>query len=165
YLLPKQIYRQYVEGVRSAANKVPVLSVLGRITSIAEAEEALAAGVADMIGWKRGLMTEAGHYNQAVEGKSGGSRNWHACNLCMDAFSGFYGCAINPETAHERRWSTYAPATERGKVVIVGGGPAGLEAARVAAKRGHQVVLFEKNQRVGGQMNLWAKLPGRDIFD
>src|SRR5262245_39602125 len=110
YLLPKQIYRQYVEGVRSAAGNVPVLSVLGRITSIAEAEEALAAGVADMIGCTRGLMTEPDLFNQAMEGKAEDSRVCLSCNLCMDAFSGFYGCAINPETAHERRWSTYEPA-------------------------------------------------------
>jgi hypothetical protein len=164
YLLPKQIYRPYVEAVRSAAGDVPVLSVLGRITALSEAEEALHAGAADMIGCTRGLMAEPNLYNQAMEGREEDSRTCLACNLCMDAFSGMWGCAINPETGREQRWATYRPATNPGKVVIVGGGPAGLEAARVAARRGHQVVLFEKQAQLGGQLNLWAKLPDREIF-
>jgi choline dehydrogenase-like flavoprotein len=81
-----------------------------------------------------------------------------------DGTRGTWGCAINPETAWEQRWRAYPPAPRPSRVVVVGGGPAGLEAARVAARRGHRVVLFERQDRVGGQLNLWAALPDREIF-
>ncbi len=165
YLLPKQVYRPYVEGVRGAAGDIPVLSVLGRVTSIAEVEAALKDGAADLIGTARQLIAEPDTMRNAMEGREADSRTCIACNLCLtDAARGTWGCAINPETAREGRWRTYTPATKRSKVVVVGGGPAGMEAARVAAKRGHEVVLFEKRPKIGGQMNLWAALPAREIF-
>jgi 2,4-dienoyl-CoA reductase-like NADH-dependent reductase (Old Yellow Enzyme family) len=165
YLLPKQVYRSYVAGVREAAGDVPVLSALGRVTSIAEVEEALASGVADMIGAARGLIAEPDLLAHALAGRESDSRTCLACNLCMtDGARGTWGCAINPETAREQRWRAYPPAPRPSRVVVVGGGPAGLEAARVAARRGHSVVLFERQDRVGGQLNLWAALPDREIF-
>ncbi len=165
YLLPKHIYRSYVAGVREAAGDVPVLSALGRVTSIAEVEEALESGVADMIGAARGLIAEPDLLANALAGRESDSRTCLACNLCMtDGARGTWGCAINPETAREQRWRAYPPAPKPSRVVVVGGGPAGLEAARVAAKRGHSVVLFERQDRVGGQLNLWAALPEREIF-
>jgi len=65
----------------------------------------------------------------------------------------------------ERRWGvrTFTPASERKKVIVVGGGVAGSEAARVAARRGHEVVLLERGNELGGQANLWAGLPGREV--
>src|SRR5262249_40404394 len=74
-----------------------------------------------------------------------------------------WGCTINPATARERHWGLEkaTPAETTGKVVVVGGGPAGLEAARVAAVRGHDVVLLERKQRLGGQLAGWAALPSR----
>jgi 2,4-dienoyl-CoA reductase-like NADH-dependent reductase (Old Yellow Enzyme family)/thioredoxin reductase len=165
YLLPKHTYRSYVAGVREAAGDVPVLSALGRVTSIDEVEEALESGVADMIGAARGLIAEPDLLANALAGRESDNRTCLACNLCMtDGARGTWGCAINPETAREQRWRAYPPAPNPSRVVVVGGGPAGLEAARVAAKRGHSVVLIERQDRVGGQMNLWAALPEREIF-
>jgi 2,4-dienoyl-CoA reductase-like NADH-dependent reductase (Old Yellow Enzyme family)/thioredoxin reductase len=165
YLIPKHFYRSYIEGVREAAGDVPVLSVLGRVTSIAEVEEALEAGIVDMVGTARGLIAEPDLLANALAGREEDSRTCLHCNLCMkDAQRGSWGCAINPETAREQRWRTYTPAAKSCRVVVVGGGVAGLEAARVAAKRGHDVVLFESRDRLGGQMNLWGALPGREVF-
>jgi 2,4-dienoyl-CoA reductase-like NADH-dependent reductase (Old Yellow Enzyme family)/thioredoxin reductase len=165
YLIKKQVYRPYVEGIRAAAGDVPVMSVLGRVTSISEVEEALAAGVVDLVGVTRGSIAEPELLLQANEGREEDSRTCTACNLCMtDGARGTWGCAINPESGREQRWSTYPAAASSKKVVVVGGGPAGLEAARVAAKLGHSVVLFEAKARLGGQLRLWGDLPGREIF-
>ena len=166
YLLPQDIYKSSIVAVRDAAGDVPVLSVIGRITSIAEAEELIASGVVNMVGSIRGLMTEPNLVRHAAEGQEDDSRTCLACNLCMRIHSVHFafGCAINPETGREKAWSTYAPAAHASRVVVAGGGPAGLEAARVAAKKGHRVLLLERTRHLGGQLRLWAQLPDREIF-
>jgi 2,4-dienoyl-CoA reductase-like NADH-dependent reductase (Old Yellow Enzyme family) len=161
------LYRPYVEAVRGAAGKVPVLSVLGRMTSIADAEAALTSGVCDLVGAARALIAEPDLVNNAFNGKENRSRTCIACNSCMSAmFEGAHGCAINPSSYRERFWGpqSFTPAAKRSKVVIVGAGPGGLEAARVATLRGHDVVMFEARDKVGGAFALWAKLPGREFY-
>jgi len=167
YLFPKQVYRPYVEAVRDAVGDVPVLSVLGRVTSVAEAEEALAAGVADLVGATRALMAEPYLVRHALEGHEEDSRTCLHCNICRGRNRGMHGCAINPATGRERRWGaqSFTPAPARRRVVVAGGGPGGLEAARVAALRGHDLTLLERTSTLGGQMRLWASLPGREVFD
>jgi NADPH-dependent 2,4-dienoyl-CoA reductase/sulfur reductase-like enzyme len=154
--------------VRSAAGKVPVLSVLGRLTSIADAEAVLEAGVCDMIGAARAFIAEPELVKNAFEGKEDRSRRCIACNECMAAMldGGAQGCAINPASYRERLWGpgSFAPAAVASKVVVIGGGPAGLEAARVSALRGHEVVLHEARPRLGGALALWADLPGREFY-
>jgi 2,4-dienoyl-CoA reductase-like NADH-dependent reductase (Old Yellow Enzyme family)/thioredoxin reductase len=163
----KQYYRPFVEKVRDAAGKTPVLSVLGRITALAEAEEAIAAGVCDVVGAARQLIAEPEFVQHARAGKEERSRTCIACNWCTAAGGdGAQGCVINPASYRERLWGvdSFAPVARSSKVVIVGGGPAGLEAARVSALRGHQVVLFEARARLGGALALWADLPGREHY-
>jgi hypothetical protein len=163
----KQYYRSFVEQVRGAAGKTPVLSVLGRITSMAEAEEAIASGVCDMPGAARQLIAEPSFVQNARAGLEERSRTCIACNWCTAAGGdGAQGCVINPASYRERLWGvdTFAPARRASKVVIVGGGPGGMEAARVAALKGHKVVLFEARQRLGGALALWADLPGREHY-
>lgn len=166
YFIEGHLYEGFVKGVRAAAGKVPVLSVLARVTTIAEAERAISEGVVDLVGAARGLMTEPDLVRNAAEGREDESRTCIACNICLTNGHGVFGCAINPATGRERFWSesTLVPSGRRSKVVVVGAGPAGMEAARVAAKKGHDVVLFERRDRIGGQMSLWASLPGRDVF-
>jgi 2,4-dienoyl-CoA reductase-like NADH-dependent reductase (Old Yellow Enzyme family) len=162
-----QIYRPYVEAVRSAAGKIPVLSVLGRTTSIAEAEAAIAAGVCDMVGAARALIAEPELVKNAFEGKEEQSRICIACNWCLASlYDGAMSCAINPTSFRERYWGTgtLVPAPRRSKVVVVGAGPGGLEAARVGALRGHDVTLFEARDKLGGAFALWAMLPGREFY-
>jgi 2,4-dienoyl-CoA reductase-like NADH-dependent reductase (Old Yellow Enzyme family)/thioredoxin reductase len=161
------VYKPYVDAVRSAAGDIPVLSVLGRLTSIADGEAALAAGVCDMVGAARALIAEPELVKNAYNGTEERSRTCIACNWCLDSSKhGAAGCAINPASYRERVWGadTFTPATQHAKVVVVGGGPAGLEAARVSALRGHDVTLIEARERPGGGLALWAGLPGREAF-
>ena len=161
------VYRPYVEAVRRAAGKVPVLSVLGRLTSIADAEAAITAGVCDMTGAARALIAEPDLVKNAREGREERSRTCIACNWCLAAlYDNAMSCAINPSSFRERVWGDAAlvRAPQRSKVIVVGGGPGGLEAARTAALRGHDVSLIEARERLGGAFALWASLPGREFY-
>jgi 2,4-dienoyl-CoA reductase-like NADH-dependent reductase (Old Yellow Enzyme family)/pyruvate/2-oxoglutarate dehydrogenase complex dihydrolipoamide dehydrogenase (E3) component len=161
------VYKPYVEKVRGAAGRTPVFSVLGRLTSIADGEAAIAAGVCDMVGAARALIAEPELVKNAYEGNEERSRTCIACNWCLEASShGAAGCAINPASYRERTWGagSFTPATRSSKVVVVGGGPAGLEAARVSALRGHRVTLLEARGALGGAFALWSSLPGRGAF-
>jgi 2,4-dienoyl-CoA reductase-like NADH-dependent reductase (Old Yellow Enzyme family)/thioredoxin reductase len=164
YMLPPLPYEVFVKEVREAAGDVPVLTTLGRLTNLAQAERVISEGTADMIGAARGLIAEPELVNQAKEGREAESRQCIACNWCLRG-DGF-GCTINPTVGIERRWGrgTVFPAEIRTRVVVVGGGPAGLEAARTAALRGHEVVLLERQDRIGGNLNLWAILPSREVI-
>jgi 2,4-dienoyl-CoA reductase-like NADH-dependent reductase (Old Yellow Enzyme family) len=162
-----QVYRPYVEALRSAAGDVPVISVLGRTTSLADADAAIAAGVCDMVGAARALIAEPELVKNARNGMEERSRTCIACNWCLSCLGdGAQGCSINPASYRERQWgiNTFAPAARPSKVIVVGGGPAGLEAARVAALKGHAVTLLEARKRLGGGLTLWASLPGREFF-
>jgi 2,4-dienoyl-CoA reductase-like NADH-dependent reductase (Old Yellow Enzyme family) len=164
-LVKPHLYRPYVEAVREAAGSIPVMSVLGRLTKIADAEAAIAAGVCDMVGAARALIAEPNLYKNAMEDKEELSRTCIACNWCM---AGMYDnsqtCTINPSAWRELSWGTFQPAPRACKVVVAGGGPGGLEAARVAALKGHDVTLFEARDKLGGALGLWATLPGREAF-
>ena len=164
---PKHYYRPFVEALRAAAGSVPVLSVLGNITQMAEAEAALEAGTCDVIGSARQLIAEPAFVRLAREGREDLGRTCIACNWCTAAGGdGAQGCAINPASYRDRIWgaASWAPAASSSRVVVVGGGPGGMEAARVAAAKGHRVTLFEARDALGGAMALWAAIPGREHY-
>lgn len=162
-------YRPYVEAVRSAAGNLPVLSVLGRLTSIADGEAALQAGVCDMVGAARALIAEPYLVKNARDGNEDRNRTCIACNWCMASlyFDGAQNCTINPGSWREGHWGveTFTPATNKARLIVVGGGPAGLEAARVGALRGHDVTLYEVRDHLGGALNLWSRLPARAFYN
>jgi 2,4-dienoyl-CoA reductase-like NADH-dependent reductase (Old Yellow Enzyme family) len=166
--IPPLLNESIVANVRQAVVPgVAVLSVLGRVTDIATAERVIAEGKADMVGAVRALMAEPEMIKNAREGREDRNRTCIACNYCL-AYSHIgaaFGCAINPATARETRWgvATLEPGDRRRKLVVVGGGPAGLEAAVVAARMGHEVTLFEKRAALGGQVGLWRQLPDRQL--
>jgi len=165
--VPEHVYKPYVQQVRAAAGNVPVLSVLGRVTRMADAEAAIASGLCDLVGSARELIAEPAFVRHARKGSEDLGRACIACNWCLGGMNdGAFGCTINPASYRERLWGdqTFVPVEEPRRVVVVGAGPAGLEAARVAALQGHQVTLFEASDALGGGLALWAKLPGREVY-
>lgn len=139
----------------------PVATV-GRVVSVEAGLKILENGSADIIGYGRSLLTDPDIANKVEKGEC--IRECLNCNKgCVDAIQGrrYLSCVLNAENGDEET-IFLKPADEAKKVAVVGGGLAGLEAARVAAKRGHTVTLFEKADRLGGQINIACVPPRKD---
>ncbi len=154
-------------GVREKL-KIPVFCT-GRINDPVMAEKVLAAGQADIIGMCRALICDPFLPKKAQEGKLEDIRYCIACNQgCIGriGMSRSVGCVQNPTIGYEKLWGegTLKPAPVKKKVVVVGAGPAGLWAAKMAGRRGHNVTLIDKNESVGGQVLTAMKGSGRDEF-
>ena len=154
------------EGIKDLVN-VPVIGI-GRINTPALAEEMLATGKMDLVGMVRELIADPYFPVKAKEGRMDDIR---MCLACSQSCAGRQGlglpitCIYNPVTGHEKEWADPGPAPVKKKVVVVGGGPAGMEAARVAAERGHNVVLLERSDRLGGMVKLAMLPPHRESFE
>jgi 2,4-dienoyl-CoA reductase-like NADH-dependent reductase (Old Yellow Enzyme family) len=145
---------------------VPVL-VAGRINQPHTAESILAAGHADLCGMTRAQICDPELANKAARGAVDDIRACIGCNqACIGHMQqGFpISCIQHPETGRERRYGTILLADVSLRVVVVGGGPAGMKAAAVAAARGHQVTLYEQDAELGGQVKLARLLPERGEF-
>ncbi|MBN2098843.1 MAG: FAD-dependent oxidoreductase [Dehalococcoidia bacterium] len=143
--------------------KVPV-AVAGRLDDPFVADEVLLSGKADVIAMARGLLADPELPNKAARGDFKGIRRCIACNVCIDGDPTPVSpitCTVNPEAGREREM-VITPAPLPKRVVVIGGGLAGLEAARVAAARGHQVTLYEENAELGGQWLLASKPPHKE---
>ncbi len=170
YNIPPAYFPQgtFVEMARrvKAAVTVPVI-VTGRIITPAQAEEVLQSGAADLIGMTRALIADPELPRKAREGRLDDIRICMGSNEgCIDRlyFGLPIGCVQNPVIGREREWGTLVPTDAPQRVVVVGGGPAGMEAARVAAERGHQVTLFEKSDTLGGAIRIAARAPGWEAY-
>ncbi len=163
----KEGWRVYISEEIRKIVKIPVITV-GQIKTPAFAEKVLADGKADFIALGRPLIADPYWPNKAREGKDEEIRKCISCNTgCIGGhvFNDLYmRCAVNPVVGRERLsgWVELNPAPKKKKVMVVGGGPAGMEAARVAALRGHDVTLYEKTEELGGQIKVAALAPGRD---
>ncbi len=141
--------------------------VTGRINQPQLAEQVLALGQADMCGMTRALISDADMPNKAQAGRLDDIR---ACIGCNQACIGHYhqgvriSCIQNPVSGRELTLGAHPPAKTARKVLVAGGGPGGMKAAAVAAERGHQVILCEKSESLGGQVLLAQTLPGRAEF-
>ena len=151
-------------GIRSVV-KLPVYAT-NRINDPRLAEKVLADGQGDMVNMVRALIADPELPNKARQGREEDIRQCIACNQgCIGriAYGRTIGCLQSPAAGNERLLGidTLSPCENPKRVVIVGAGPAGLEAARVASLRRHEVILLEKHQEVGGQNLLAAKAAGR----
>ena len=142
------------------------LVATNRINMPDVAEAVLASGGADMVSMARPLLADPEWVNKARAGAPQAINTCIACNqACLDHVfqRKTASCLVNPRACHETELN-YLPATTRKRVAVVGAGPAGLACATVAAQRGHEVVLFDRADRIGGQFNLAWKIPGKEEF-
>ena len=142
------------------------LVATNRINMPDVAERILAGGGADMVSMARPLLADPQWVAKARAGKPDAINTCIACNqACLDHVfqRKTASCLVNPRACAETELN-YLPATTRRRIAVVGAGPAGLACATIAAQRGHDVVLFDRSDRIGGQFNLACRIPGKEEF-
>ncbi|MEG1540500.1 MAG: NAD(P)/FAD-dependent oxidoreductase [Oscillospiraceae bacterium] len=146
-----------------AAVKIPVI-VSNTIRKPEEAERILESGQADLIGLARPLLADADYCNKALEGRDCDIRHCLSCQHCFRTLDSGRSlrCAVNPETGREYIYGDIQKAGESKKIAVIGGGPAGMESARVAATMGHKVTLFEAGDKLGGSLLAAAIPPNKE---
>ena len=159
---PYGFFVKIAGDIKKAVN-VPV-SAVGRIVDADMAARVIESGMADIVAMGRPLLADPDWGTKIAAGKACDIRRCISCNKgCTDAIQNrqFLSCVLNAENGYENSRSIQ-PAAQKKKVAVLGGGPAGLEAARVAALRGHDVTLFEKTTTLGGQLNIACVPPRKE---
>lgn len=159
---PYGFFVRIAGDIKKAVN-VPV-SAVGRIVDAEMAERVIESGMADIVAMGRPLLADPDWGTKIAAGKACDIRRCISCNKgCTDAIQNrqFLSCVLNAENGYENSRSIQ-PAAQKKKIAVLGGGPAGLEAARVAALRGHDVTLFEKTTSLGGQLNIACVPPRKE---
>ncbi len=159
---PYGFFVKIAGDIKKAVN-VPV-SAVGRIVDAEMAARVIESGMADIVAVGRPLLADPDWGTKIAAGKACDIRRCISCNKgCTDAIQNrqFLSCVLNAENGYENTRSIQ-PAAQKKKIAVLGGGPAGLEAARVAALRGHDVTLFEKTTSLGGQLNIACVPPRKE---
>jgi 2,4-dienoyl-CoA reductase (NADPH2) len=162
--LPRGAFAYLAQGIKQAVS-VPVMAC-NRIQDPLLADRILRDRQADLVGFARGLIADPELPRKARAGRFDEINTCIACNQgCFDTLfeQKPQTCLVNARAGAEGKL-TLEPATKKKRVMVVGGGPAGMEAARAAALRGHEVCLYEKSESLGGQIPLAAAPPGRAEF-
>lgn len=162
--VPRAAFSKVTAKLRGAV-KIPLITT-NRINTPEVAEQVLAEGDADMVSMARPFLADPDFVNKAAEGRADEINTCIGCNqACLDhTFGGkLTSCLVNPRACHETELN-YIPVAKVKRIAVVGAGPAGLAAATVAAERGHQVVLFDAAEQIGGQFNVAKRVPGKEEF-
>jgi 2,4-dienoyl-CoA reductase-like NADH-dependent reductase (Old Yellow Enzyme family)/thioredoxin reductase len=132
---------------------IPVVCV-GNINTIQAAEDILAKGQADIVAMARSLLADMEFVKKAYRGAADSIRPCLRCIECAarPAMGGGVRCSVNPSLGRETKYATLPTATVKKKILIIGGGPAGMQAAQVASARGHEVTLYEREAELGGRL-------------
>lgn len=160
--LPRGCFVNLAAEIKGAITRAKVQAE-GRINNPELAEEILQSNKADLIGFGRAFLADPQWPEKAASGQIDDIRKCLACNRCIERiFKSFPAkCTVNAALGREKEYSLSCDERSK-KVVIVGAGPAGMEAARVASIRGHKVTIFEKNKKLGGQLNLACVSPHKE---
>lgn len=163
-LVPRKAFSWVTEKLMGKVN-IPLITT-NRINDPFVAEQIIASGQADMVSMARPFLADEAFVSKTQEGRADEINTCIGCNqACLDQiFNGkLAGCLVNPQAVREMDYPNEL-ADKPKKVAIVGAGPAGLSCAIYAAKRGHQVTLFERSNQIGGQFNLAKQIPGKEEF-
>ena len=163
-VVPKAGFAWVTKKMMGEVN-IPLITT-NRINMPDIAEKVLAEGNADMVSMARPFLADPELVLKSIEGRPEEINTCIACNqACLDHTFTMQvsSCIVNPRACHETIL-VHEPTTKSKKIAVIGAGPAGLEAATVAAKRGHQVVLFEEKHEIGGQFNMAKVIPGKEEY-
>ncbi|TCT11579.1 hypothetical protein EDC22_104342 [Tepidamorphus gemmatus] len=159
---PPHPFRDLTEALRPVIGNLPLLTA-NRYRTLAEVEDTLARGVIDMIGMNRAHMADPELLPKSLAGREAEVRPCIAHNFCIGQVGAHrpISCMMNPRVGREGDWGEIPVIARRRRVLVLGGGPAGLEAARIAALAGHQVTLWERTEALGGRLVLAGTGAGR----
>lgn len=162
--VPRAAWRHAVRNIKQAVT-IPVMAS-NRINTPEVAEDLLASGTADLVSMARPLLADPAFANKTREGRADEINTCIGCNqACLDHIftERVATCLVNPRAGRELDWDDH-PAAVPQRVVVVGGGAAGMAFSLEAARRGHAVTLLEAGPELGGQLNLAKQVPGKQEF-
>ncbi|PJZ69554.1 NADPH-dependent 2,4-dienoyl-CoA reductase [Leptospira perolatii] len=164
-LVPRGAWAKIASKVKAAVPGIPIIAS-NRINMPETIVEVLSSGEADIVSMARPFLADSDIVNKIRVNETERINTCVACNqACLDHTfkEEMVSCLVNPSANRELEWN-HLPLAQKKRVVVIGSGPGGLESARVSALRGHEVILLEATDTLGGQLNLAAKIPGKFEF-